>query len=488
MIIIPANSVRDTGFNVDNSVRMNDGSSDYFNRTNVGTVTSNQKFTLSLWVKRGKLGTSQRLYGMADNSPGTYAQEIFGFNSDNTLQYQHRLAGSDVSYTSKTDMVFRDISAWYSIVLAVDTTQGTDTNRVKIYVNGTQVDTTQSGYPSTAYIPQNDPVWFNYASLVNNLGALDGAATFDGYMSEVVLLDGTAASPTSFGEFDEDSGIWKPIDVSGLTFGNNGFYLDYEDSSALGNDANGGTDFTANNLTAIDQATDTPTNNFSTMNPLANKVTSVTFSEGNLKIDFANGRGGSTSTFGLTTGKWYVEYNITTMPVDERFHFGIVPREIQDADDMINTNNQGTAISGYNAAVYADSGSGMAILNNFYGNDTTRFDSFTGIIGMALDMTNGTIAFSKAGAWVTGSGATDTDFSNALKVDISTPLARHDVWHIGCGTGNSTGTSGVFSINFGSPAFSISSGNADGNGYGNFEYAVPSGYYSLNTKNLADYG
>ena len=107
---------------------------------------------------------------------------------------------------------------------------------------------------------------------------------------------------------------------------------------------------------------------------------------------------------------------------------------------------------------------------------------------MALDITNGTITFSKAGAWVTGSNTTDTDFSNALKVDISTPLARHDVWHIVCGTGNSTGTSGVFSMNFGNPAFSISSGNADGDGYGNFEYAVPSGYYALCTKNLAEYG
>ena len=176
------------------------------------------------------------------------------------------------------------------------------------------------------------------------------------------------------------------------------------------------------------------------------------------------------------------------MPTDERFHLGIAPFEIQEADDPINTGNQGIGISGFNAVIYADSGSGSAVLDNFFGNNTTRFDSFTGIIGMALDITNGTIAFSKAGAWVTGSGTTDTDFSNALKVNISTPLARHDVWHIMCGSGNGSGTTGVYSMNFGSPAFAISSGNTDGNGYGNFEYAVPSGYYSLNTKNLAEYG
>jgi hypothetical protein len=148
-------------------------------------------------------------------------------------------------------------------------------------------------------------------------------------------------------------------------------------------------------------------------------------------------------------------------------------------------------LSAFNAALYANSGSGSAILNNFFGNNsnTTRFDGYSGIMGLAVDATSGTktIAISKDGAWITGDNATDTDFSNALKVDISTPFARHPVWHIATGTGT-TGGNGVYSLNFGSPAFSISSGNADGNGYGNFEYAVPTNYYSLCTKNLAEYG
>ena len=111
---------------------------------------------------------------------------------------------------------------------------------------------------------------------------------------------------------------------------------------------------------------------------------------------------------------------------------------------------------------------------------------------MALDLTDGSekITFSKDGAWVTGSGTTDTDFSNALQVDISAKLNESTAsgfWHfvVGEGSGSSAGT---FQINFGNPPFSISSGNSDANGYGNFEYSVPSGYYALNTKNLAEYG
>ena len=278
--------------------------------------------------------------------------------------------------------------------------------------------------------------------------------------------------------------------MAGLTFGTHGFYLDFQASGNLGNDANGGTDLTETNLAATDQSTDTCTNNFCIMNPLANFVTAATFTEGNLITSFANGRGACTSTFGLTTGKWYVEMNITTMPKDERFGLGISPFETKAEDLPHDVNNQGIDLSGYNAVIYANTDSGSGVIDNFFGNNTTRFDSFTGIIGMALDLTSATktIAFSKAGAWVTGGGTSDTDFSNALKVDISTSFARHDVWHIACGTGNGDGTNGIFSMNFGSPAFAISSSNTDGAGFGNFEYAVPSGYLALCTKNLATNG
>jgi len=476
-LILPGNvgsATASTTYDVANSARFDDGSSDNLQRT-YGTPTNAKIFGLSWWIKISKTGAQNDFWGeRADTSN----RVITAINTDGTFQYFEKNGGS-TALDLKTNRLFRDVSAWYHFLILVDTTQGTASNRLKLYINGVQETSfATETYPAENYTPRLSTNTVKYFGRVGNGGSLS-SNYINGYLAEAAFVDGTVTAHTDYGEFDEDSPtIWKPIDVSG-----------FEDSSALGNDVSGNNnDFTANNLTATDQSTDTCTNNFATMNPLANKVTSVTFSEGNLKTDFANGRGGSSSTFGLTTGKWYVEKKITTMPQDERFHLGVVPFEIQAADDMINTDNQGIGISGFNAVIYADSGSGSAVLDNFFGNNTTRFDSWTGIIGMALDITNGTIAFSKDGAWVTGSGTTDTDFSNASKINISTPLARHDVWHVACGTGNSTGTSGVFSMNFGSPPYAISSGNADGNGYGNFEYAVPANYYSLCTKNLAEYG
>ena len=225
------------------------------------------------------------------------------------------------------------------------------------------------------------------------------------------------------------------------------------------------------------------------MNVLANGIAQSTFSQGNLNVAHSSAKGGNLSTIGFSTGKWYAEMKILSIPTDERWHWGIMPHDCHVADDPINTGNDGIMLSAFNSTIYANNGSGHAIINNFYGNSTTAFDSFSGIVGLALDATSSTktIAISRDGAWITGSGTTDTDFSNALKVDISTAFARYPSWHIGTGTGTTT-ADGVYSLNFGSPNFAISSGNADGNGYGNFEYAVPSGYFSLCTKNLAEYG
>jgi hypothetical protein len=181
-----------------------------------------------------------------------------------------------------TTPVYRDVSAWYHVVVAVDTTQATSSNRVKLYVNGVQVTSFDNEiYPS-----------LNFDTAVNNTVAHyigDHPALgyyYDGYMAEVNLIDGQQLDHTDFGEFDEDSGIWKPIAYTG-TYGTNGFFLEFKDSSALGDDTSGeGNDFTVNNLTSIDQTTDTPTNNFATMNPLNYTPSAITYTEGNLKLAF----------------------------------------------------------------------------------------------------------------------------------------------------------------------------------------------------------
>ena len=478
-LILGTNSIKDTSYDVANSLRFNSGSSDHLNRTT--SSGDRLKWTWSAWIKKTKNGADEDLFSGYHNSSNFTRIQI---GDTGRFNYINKTSGSQ-NGKIETHRIFKDNSAWYHFVIVWDSGNATAGNRMRIYVNGVE----ETVFANETQPSQDQVSHVNQDSKTNFVGTFDGSGTFfNGYMAEVVLVDGQALDPTSFGEFDSDSPtIWKPKNVSGLTFGTNGFHLDFENSSSLGADVSGqGNNFTVNNLTSVDQSTDTCTNNFATMNPLANFRSGVGFSEGNLNIAMTNNKGGSTSTFGINSGKWYVEMNITTMPDDERFHLGIAPFEIQEADDPISANNKAIALSGFNAVIY----SGTTVIDNFFGNNTTRFDGFTGIIGMALDLDSSTktITFSKAGAWVTGSGTTDTNFSNALKVDITDEVNAYDFWHVVCGSGNGSGTTGIYSMNFGSPSFSISSGNSDANGYGNFEYAVPSGYFALNTKNLAEYG
>ena len=482
-LILPGNvgsATASTSFNVANSVRFDTNAYMHKTPSGAGSLTT---WTFSTWIKRAKLGSSQYIFtSRNDGNNSTWGY----FNSDDTILFFDIDSNADQGKLI-TNRKFRDVGAWYNLTFIWNTTSGTAGDRIQLWVNGVR----ETSFSTQTNPDQNDASTMGDAHIIEIARGGEDENYGYFYMAETVYQNNSAASPVDvFGEFDSDSGIWKPKDVSGLTFGTNGFYLDFEASGNLGNDANGGTDLTEVNVAATDQSIDTCTNNFCTMNPLANFVTAATFSEGNLVTSFANGRGACTSTFGLTTGKWYVEMNITTMPADERFGLGISPFETKAEDLPHEANNQGLDISGYNAVIYANLDDGSQVIDNFFGNNTTRFDSFTGIIGMALDLTSSTktIAFSKAGAWVTGGGTSDTNFANALKVDISTAFARHSVWHVANGTGNGDGTNGIFSMNFGSPAFAISSGNTDGDGFGNFEYAVPSGYFSLCTKNLAEYG
>jgi hypothetical protein len=254
----------------------------------------------------------------------------------------------------------------------------------------------------------------------------------------------------TFGEFDEDSGIWKPIDVSGLTFGTNGFYLDFEDSAALGDDVSGnGNDFTVNNLTAIDQTTDTPTNNFATLNPLAGSTSSPTLSEGNLKIaSNVDDYQASVGTIGIPiTGNWYWECKVlqTVNGSSGEGFLGIILESAYAASSDNKQTGQG---------VYTKNSA-----NNFVADD---------IVSFQVDRTSNTLNLFK-----NGSGT-----ANFTKTSVPVETIFPYVSLYG------NGTSSV-SWNFGNAPYAISSGNTDGNGYGNFEYAVPSGYLSLCTSNLS---
>ena len=464
MIILGTNSIKDTGYDVANSLRFNSGSSDYLNRT--PSSSGNRKtWTFSFWIKRTKLGVTQYILS-ANDASANYS--TFRFNGDQIEHYEYY--SSAVQYSLKTNRLFRDVSSNYHILLAYDTSQGTAANRIKLYVNGVQ----ETSFATSSYPSQNYDSFFNSTSYVNYLGTEGGSNNADGYMSEVCFIDGTALDPTSFGEFDEDSGIWKPIDVSGLTFGTNGFYLDFEDSSALGNDAAGSNNFTVNNLTAIDQSTDTCTNNFCTLNALNPESQSNSqLSEGNLKLTNVGGNYFSrTGNIAVTSGKWYAEVKITQL--GSQSQVGIIDITKATGDSWYANAIERAYVYLENGYRYSNDSGGSWGANSYTTGD---------IIGIAMDLDNNKVYVSKNGTWQNSgdptSGATGTGamYSITDGYDYSFVSTTLD-----------SGTDPVHEWNFGSPPYSESGGETDGNSYGNFAHEVPSGYYSLCTKNLAEYG
>jgi len=463
-LIIPANTLASGGFAVDNSCRFNDGSSDYLTRT-PSSASNRKTFTFSFWVKRNTLSASQTIYNVRPSAAGAFRLN-FHVTADT-----FRIAIEPISKFVFTNRVFRDTSAWYHIVVAIDTTQVTDTNRVKLYVNGVQ----ETSFSQASYPDQNADLDVNTANVINIGRDLETSSNFiDMYLSEFVFIDGQQLTPTSFGEFDEDSGIWKPIDVSGLTFGTNGFYLDFENSGALGADVSGNSNnFTVNNLTAVDQSTDTCTNNFATLNSLENFYPAATISEGNLKAVTVTAKYTFLrSSIGVSSGKWYMETKCTAQSGStNKWTFGITDHASTGTQNYIGQNSnsygwRGDANSIFYNGTSANYGSGAMATGN--------------IIGIALDLDNNKMYFSINGTFKNSGDPAGN--SNGFSI-----TAPNGFYHFAFGDidGDQNFT---YETNFGSPPYAISSGNTDGNGYGNFEYAVPSGYYSLNTKNLAEYG
>ena len=256
---IGANSALDTGYNIDNSVKLEADNSEFFSRT-PSSNSNRQNFTFSTWIKRTELGAINAILEAYQDGSNFF---LLGIQNDDNLVLYDAISGTD--YGAKYSIKLRDTSAWYHIVFRSETTSGTAASRWKIYVNGVEITAKDTDYGTP-------PRWYQSnlnRTIVHNIGKRQDQNTFMScYLAETHLVDGTALLPTSFGEFDEDSGIWKPIEVD-VTYGTNGFYLDYADASDLGDDESGnGNDFAENNIAAADQATDSPTNNFAVGNIL----------------------------------------------------------------------------------------------------------------------------------------------------------------------------------------------------------------------------
>ena len=483
-LILPGNvasATAPTTFSVANSCRF-DGSSSYMTFT-LGTETDKDKWTWSCWVKKCIIGGTQNIHNIPTDDDNA---QFYKFTGD-ALRMDTVVSNATVGKL-QTTRLFRDPSAWYHLVIVWDSANGTAGNRMRMYVNGVE----ETLFSTDTNPSSGQDSWF-YSGKVVNIGRDGrGSGFFDGYMAEVVYIDGLALTPTSFGEFDEDSPtIWKPIDVSGLTFGNNGFYLDFEDSSALGNDVSGNNnDFGLTNIAAADQATDTPTNNFATWNPLFRWIfdNDTAYSVGNVNASFstASDRGFAFSTIGVSAGKWYWEVKLPTV--------GRMFSGVGDAEKVAGFNNgpwdeTGAAGASYSLTIQHRNGDIQTegSTETAYAADNSDDD----ICMWALDMDNNRLWMGINGTWQDSgdptSGATGTgDITTQISTQVH--LTQSEVMTPCCADPSTAGGS-VLEGNFGGcPGFAISSGNADANGYGNFEYAPPSGFYALCTKNLAEFG
>ena len=292
-----------SAFTIDQSLRFDDDSSTYLNRT-PGSASNRKTWTFSTWMKMGNLvgsGSTSMFAAYWANSDNGYLQ--FGFDSSDRLGVWGYATTWRVS-----SQAFRDPGAWYHIVLAVDTTNDTAQNRIRVYINGSEI----TDWSTNNTVTEDLDTAVNYNG-VHYLGSLSTTQAFhDGYLAEVHLVDGTQLTPASFGETDDDYGHWKPK-RAGVTHGTNGFRLDFSNSAALGDDAAGSNDWTVNNLGAMDQVLDSPSNNFAVWNPnskgekdTGDSANDFVLSEGNLK-NVQNGESYAAATIRPTSGKWYCE-------------------------------------------------------------------------------------------------------------------------------------------------------------------------------------
>ena len=482
--ILGANT-ESAAYEISNSLRLNDDDSPYLSDT-PGSAGNRRTFTISLWAKRSDLNTSAVLYGA-----GTAATDMFQLlmqndGDENRIIIQNRVSGTNNLHLVTTNS-FRDPSAWYHIVLAVDTTQSTSSNRAKLYVNGTQI----TAFGTETYPSQDYDCHVNN-TVAHHIGAQSrGSANdhFDGYITELHSIDGSAKAQTDFGKFN-NNGVWVPKAYTG-TYGTNGFFMEFKqtgtgtNASGIGADTSGNNNhFAVNNLASTDIVTDTCTNNYATMNILTAGSDEPVMREGNLQ-QYAHGTSNSAGiapTIMPDKGKWYIELYLESPSGGDYPFFGIT-----DQRNLNQENANGTKM----AAGFEIDGATNNQSNTFLGsitNTNTGWPTFADndIVMFALDLDNRKLWIGRQGTFM-NSGNPASGSNEQLAWTNTTNVS---VMMLGYDGGGGGGAQSVW--NFGQDGSfagkTTAQGNADGNSYGDFYYSPPSGYFALNTKNLAEYG
>jgi len=444
----------------------------YLSRT-PGSAGNRKTMTFSCWVKRSGLSSFQSIISAGTNG-ATYSDDL-SFQSSDKLMLD--LITTSGRYQAESSALFRDTSSWYHVVIAINTTAAS--NRMLVYVNNEQVAVNSGG------IPQNQDITFNNNTLQEIGRRGSNSSNFGSYyLTDFNFIDGQALTPSTFGETDSTTGQWKPkVTFSGLTYGTNGFRLQFGNAAALGTDTSGqSNNFTVNNAGTNAKTVDTATNNFATLDPLSNYYPQSTFSKGNNKIQTAT----STYTYnlsnmGVSKGKWFMEARAGAKSGGGNWYSAGIAEGPPSSNaltlgrDTYYPSSNGAGQIGY----YGYATNWVYQNDNYYlgaaSNYTTSNYGDGSIIGIALDADNNNVKFYADGV-VQNSGT-------AFTIGASST----GFWHFAFGEFDGSNNY-IWETNFGNPTYTISSGNADANGHGNFEYAVPSGYYALCTKNINQYG
>ena len=449
-----------SGYNLTNSLRFRSSASAYLNRT-FATPTNNKIWTWSSWVKKSGLGAGQTFLGYGVSGTLDY----FGFNSSDQLYYFSVDTGGTVQRANYTTLaVFRDPSAWYHVVFAIDTTQATASNRFKLYVNGVQQTLT-----TTTSLALN---WDTYINRALNQGigyVFDGGSPyFNGYMDEINFIDGQQLTPSSFGSTNATTGVWQPAKYSG-TYGTNGFYLNFTDialtsgsNAGLGKDFSGnGNYWTTNNIsvtagTTYDAMLDVPTNtsatvaNYAVLNPLKMPApASVSYTNGNLSVSCATAnQTPALATIYPSSGKWYWEVTWTS---GSFARLGVQNTNVASTDFAADT--AGWRWESNTGNIYNGSNGTLSTVSTYAAND---------VLGFCLDLDSGKLYVSKNGTWQ--NSAVPASGTGAVATNIPTATLMSPAVATGSGTA-------VFAMNFGQRPFT---------------YTPPTGFVRLNTFNLPD--
>ena len=483
--ILGANSAS-TGDLITNSCHFN---TDAYCEFTPSSGSGSTQFTMSAWVKNCGAGALTEDGYIISGKDADNGLKFSSGGSNGKMQFIE-YDGGDNSYYIRTNRLFRDPAAWFHVVLIYDAPDSTAGDRMRLYINGVR----ETSFSNEVQLPQDRAhAGFTRNTVPIRVGANASGSNsrFNGYLADVYFCDGQNYEPSEFGETD-GNGVWIPKKAD-VSFGTNGFHLEFKETGTSANAAGIGADtsgngnhFSVSGLDATNIGIDTPFNNYCTINSIytddGNNLVAADFSEGNRKmLSTVDGWKFGRGTFLLEAGKWYVEVKATEAGAGENGRFGLQPS--QGGEALGNTDDNDT-FEGFNVGL--DS-SNTLLQKLDTGSGSTIFSDFTSgsIAQLAIDLDNDKVWIGRNGTWYNNNNASTT--LSPSNHDIALPSVDLG-WVFGFGIPRNGSNNITFEYNWGNPSFAISSGNSDADGHGNYEYAVPSGFFAVNSKNLAEYG